>query len=184
MVSVKNVMATWTPLTVVPKLVGDAADGHVGRRGSETAKELSQHKRQEHTPGACCRSLDNVICGAIHNVTPSHCEKAPTLGGGTRQHRHFRLFLPAHLLPDEARLQPLLWRLQLIGCLDAAEVVEEAGDDARPTGLMAGPEAGSIVSVEVFVEQDQVTPMRILLELRGAPVHGAAPVVVPEKDAA
>ena len=47
MVSVKTVMAVWTPLTVVPKSRGNAADGHVHRRASETTQELCHHKRQE-----------------------------------------------------------------------------------------------------------------------------------------
>ena len=93
------------------------------------------------------------------------------------------LFFPAHLLPDEARLEPFLRRQQHVGCVDAAEEVQQAGDDSRPTGLVAGPEAGPVVPVEVLVEEDQVTPVRVLLELRGAAVDGAAPALVPEEDA-
>ncbi len=83
--------------------------------------------------------------------------------------------LPTHLLPDEARLEPFLGRQQHVGRLDAAEEIQQAGDDPRPTGLVAGAEAGPVVPVEVLVEEDQVTPVRILLELRGASVDRAAP---------
>ena len=40
-----------------------------------------------------------------------------------------------------------------------------AGDEAGPPGLVAGAEAGAVVAVEVLVEQDQVAPVRIVLEL-------------------
>ena len=45
------------------------------------------------------------------------------------------------------------------------------------------PEAGPVVPVEVLVEENQVTPVRVLLELRGAAVDGAAPALVPQEEA-
>src|SRR5262245_52910081 len=45
------------------------------------------------------------------------------------------------------------------------EQVHHAGDDAGPPGLMARPQARPIVAVEVLVEEDQVPPVRVLLEL-------------------
>jgi hypothetical protein len=50
MVSVKAVMAVWTPLTLVPG-ARDAADGHVHGRRGETAQELGRHKLYEHPTG-------------------------------------------------------------------------------------------------------------------------------------
>src|SRR5437879_251022 len=38
------------------------------------------------------------------------------------------------------------------------EQVHAACDDPRPAGLVARPEAGPVVAVEVLVEQDQVAP--------------------------
>src|SRR5690349_6856097 len=44
------------------------------------------------------------------------------------------------------------------------EDVHDPRDDAGPAGLVARAEARAVVAVEVFVEQDQVAPVRILLE--------------------
>src|SRR5262245_11224794 len=44
---------------------------------------------------------------------------------------------------------------------------------SRPARLMAGADARAIVAVEIFVEENQITPMRIVLELGCAPVHRA-----------
>src|SRR5262249_25485078 len=63
------------------------------------------------------------------------------------------------------------------------EQVHGPGDDAGPAGLVAGPEAGPVVAVEVLVEQDEVPPVRVGLELLGAAVDRAATVVVPQEDA-
>src|SRR6516165_12729726 len=63
------------------------------------------------------------------------------------------------------------------------EEVHQAGDDARPAGLMAGAEAGAVVAVEVLVEQHTVAPVRVVLELPGPAVHGPPPVLVLEEDA-
>ncbi len=52
----------------------------------------------------------------------------------------------------------------------------------RPSGLVAGAQAGSVVSMEIFIEKDQVTPVRIFPELRSASIYGAAPVLVLEED--
>src|SRR6185503_3534099 len=41
---------------------------------------------------------------------------------------------------------------------EVREDLHEPRDDAGPSGLMAGAEAGAVVAVEVFVEEDQVTP--------------------------
>src|SRR5262245_13397602 len=47
---------------------------------------------------------------------------------------------------------------------------------------MAGPDAGAFVSVEVLVEQDQVTPVWIVLKLLGAPEDGAPAGAIVQED--
>ncbi len=54
--------------------------------------------------------------------------------------------------------------------VDAPEQVQQRSDQAGPSGLVAGAEAGAVVAVEVLVEQDQVAPVRIVLELGRAAV--------------
>ena len=59
-----------------------------------------------------------------------------------------------------------------------------AGDDAGPAGLVAGAEPGAVVAVEVLVEEQQVPPVRIVLELLRAAVHRPAALLVLQEDAA
>ena len=64
-----------------------------------------------------------------------------------------------------------------------AEEVDEPGDGTGPAGLVARAEPGAVVAVEVLVEEDQVTPVRILLERRASAVDRPSPVGVREEDA-
>ena len=48
--------------------------------------------------------------------------------------------------------------------------VDQVRDQSRPSGLVIGAEPGAVVAVEVLVEEQQVAPVRILLELLGAAV--------------
>ena len=52
----------------------------------------------------------------------------------------------------------------LLGC-GGREKVHGPRDDAGPAGLMTGAQAGAVVAVEVLVEQDEIAPVRVLLEL-------------------
>ena len=74
------------------------------------------------------------------------------------------------------RLLPSLHRL--LG-REGREQVHQAGDDPRPAGLVAGPEPGAVVAVEILVEQEAVAPVRVLLEGRVAAEDRAAAVRVP-----
>src|SRR5262249_52543689 len=71
---------------------------------------------------------------------------------------------------------------ELLGCA-RREDVHDAGDAAGPPRLVAGADACAVVAVEVLVEQDQVTPVRVVLELARAAVYRAPAVLVAEKDA-
>src|SRR5215469_7759158 len=64
-----------------------------------------------------------------------------------------------------------LRRPQDIGGAHSRKEVERAGDETRPSSLMAGSQARTIVAVEIFVEEDVVAPVRILLELLRCSVH-------------
>ena len=43
--------------------------------------------------------------------------------------------------------------------------VLQSSNAAGPASLMTGPKPGAIVTVEVFVKENQVAPVRIVLEL-------------------
>src|SRR3982751_6786491 len=63
------------------------------------------------------------------------------------------------------------------------EQVHEPRDDARPSGLVARAEARAVVAVEVLVEQNQIPPVRIGLELLGSTVDRTPPLAVAQEDA-
>src|SRR5439155_26516778 len=69
---------------------------------------------------------------------------------------------------------------QLLGC-PCREQLHETGNDARPASLMAGAKAGAVVAVEVFVEQDEIAPVRVFLELPRAAVDRPPAILVLEE---
>src|SRR5215469_6716919 len=42
--------------------------------------------------------------------------------------------------------------------------LDESRNGSRPTGLVAGSESGAIVAVEVLIEEDAVSPVRIVMK--------------------
>src|SRR3982750_4095429 len=68
-------------------------------------------------------------------------------------------------------------------CRCRGEQMHRARDDSRPSGLMAGAEPRAVVAVEVFVEQQQVAPVRVLLELCRRAVDRPAAIRVLGEDA-
>src|SRR5262245_61987575 len=81
---------------------------------------------------------------------------------------------PASLFLDHPLGEARLLRSQQVLSGGAAEEIEQDGDNAGPSGLVAGAEPGAVVSVEVFVEQNEIPPVLVILELRGASVDRAA----------
>ena len=55
-------------------------------------------------------------------------------------------------------------------------------DQAGPACLMTCADAGSVVPMEVFVEYDVVTPVRIVLKGLRAAEHRTFPLSILEKD--
>src|SRR5215470_2938916 len=62
-----------------------------------------------------------------------------------------------------------------------AEELDQPGHEARPARLVTGAEAGALVTVEVFIEQEQIAPVRIGLEFSGAPVYGTSALLVTQE---
>src|SRR5262249_13413086 len=52
----------------------------------------------------------------------------------------------------------------------------------RPAGLMAGSESGSVITVEVLVEEHQVAPVRIILKLGGAAIYWTTTIIPAQED--
>src|SRR5215470_15703084 len=55
---------------------------------------------------------------------------------------------------------------------DGSEQLHDPGDDSGPPRLVACPQPGPVVTVEVLVEQKVVPPLRVGLELLGASMDG------------
>ncbi len=62
-----------------------------------------------------------------------------------------------------------------------AEQLDQAGDGPRPARLVTGSQPGTVVTMEVLVEGDQVTPVRVSLELGRPSINRPASLLVPEK---
>src|ERR1700722_14599753 len=73
--------------------------------------------------------------------------------------------------------------LQELLSVNAAEHLDQFSHQAGPSGLMAGPEAGTIVTVEVLEEQDVVLPLWVSLELLRTTVNRATAGFIPQKSA-
>src|SRR5215472_16895711 len=61
--------------------------------------------------------------------------------------------------------------------------VHGPGDDAGPTRLMARTEARSVITVEVFVKQDVIAPVRIFLEFLRSTIDWPPTIRASKKDA-
>jgi len=48
--------------------------------------------------------------------------------------------------------------------VELAQALDQPGHQAGPPGLVGRTEPGSVVAVEVLVEQDEVTPVRVVLK--------------------
>src|SRR5581483_103718 len=63
-----------------------------------------------------------------------------------------------------------------------AALLQQLGDDAGPSGLVAGADSAAVIAVEVLIEEDQVLPVRILIKIVPA-VNRPAAVQTLQKDA-
>lgn len=63
------------------------------------------------------------------------------------------------------------------------EEADQFRDQARPSRLVAGAESGTIITVEKFVEEDVVSPVRVILKLLCTAIDGAMAMLIPQKEA-
>ncbi len=62
-------------------------------------------------------------------------------------------------------------------------LLKEFCDEPSPAGLMAGANAGPVVPMKVFIEEDVVAPVRIALESVLGAEDGPSPGVIAQEDA-
>jgi len=68
--------------------------------------------------------------------------------------------------------------LQEVRPIEAAEELDERGDETSPPGLVTGANPRPVVPMEVFVEKEMVAPVRVALKLFHTPVDGPPAVLV------
>src|SRR6516165_1410133 len=68
-------------------------------------------------------------------------------------------------------------------CIDFAKNFDERGNGPGPPRLMAGADAGTVVAMEVFIEQQIVPPVRIPLKLVATTENRPPPVSVAQENA-
>src|SRR5262249_27865327 len=66
--------------------------------------------------------------------------------------------------------------------VDRVEERDQRRDNSGPPGLMARTEPRAVVAVEILVEQQQIAPVRVVLERRRAAVHSPPAVLVAQED--
>src|SRR5256714_4006482 len=60
----------------------------------------------------------------------------------------------------------------------SSPLINQRGDEARPAGLVRSAEAHACVAVEVFVEEKEVAPVRVVLKFCVPAVHGPSAFAV------
>ena|SRR5215813_12567600 len=63
------------------------------------------------------------------------------------------------------------------------EHMHRPGDDSGPPGLVARAKTRAIVTMKIFIEQDEIAPVRVLLKLAAASVHRSSSIPVSKKNA-
>src|SRR6266481_3784146 len=96
-------------------------------------------------------STDSLLPALGHEASAARLFPAPLLIHG-----------PGEYSPDS--------QLQVFG-LDTPEQIKKHRDHTGPPRLVAGAEPRSVVTMEVFMEEDQIAPVRIVLELGGPSVN-------------
>ena len=80
------------------------------------------------------------------------------------------------------RLRSSLRPLHGIIRADRCKQMQRSRNDSGPASLMAGADPGAIIAVKVFVEKNEVSPVRIALKKFGAASHGPATIRIAEKN--
>ena len=151
-----------------------------GRRAKSNAGSLQMNRLQILDPGRSTGpdARRNAKSGerTVRYAAIEHLEHSNDASGPFQRPSSSVDLLSAHLLPHDPGLQaPALGLQQGLG-VDTTEDVQEGSDQAGPARLVAGPEPRAVVAVEVLVEQDQIAPVRIVLEL-GRPAVDRPPSI-------
>src|SRR5512133_455171 len=73
--------------------------------------------------------------------------------------------------------------LQQLCSIEASEQLAHHCNRPGPPGLMARSQPRTVVAMEIFVEQEQVAPMRVVLEFLRSTIHGAPAMIILQENA-
>jgi hypothetical protein len=97
-------------------------------------------------------------------------------GANGEGYRYSRVYL--------RRADPRLARMKKSMRIDFAKEFDQCCNATGPTRLMASAEAGSVVPMEIFVEQQVISPFWIILKFLSATEDRAPAVIVTQKNSA
>src|SRR5512147_2163486 len=60
--------------------------------------------------------------------------------------------------------------------------MDHSRDKAGPSSLMAGANSSTVITVEVFIEEDVIAPVWVLLKFLRPTEHGSAPIFIAQED--
>jgi len=75
------------------------------------------------------------------------------------------LLFSTHLLLYHLFKEAFTIRFQIGFGVKASKDVQQGSDQAGPSGLVVCSQSGSVVAMKIFIKENQVTPMGIVLEL-------------------
>jgi hypothetical protein len=67
--------------------------------------------------------------------------------------------------------------------VDVPKQLDQLGNAARPAGLMACSKPCTVVTMKIFIKENEISPVRVGLELLCATVHRPSTVLIAEKHA-
>src|SRR5262245_11288344 len=116
---------------------------------------------------------------------PAPAERIPfapaAAGSGTARLRD-RLGHPGRRLARHSADQLISGQGVTCRRVQTPEQIENTRDQPGPSGLVARPDPGTVVAVEVLIEEDEVAPVRIVLECCVPAMHWASPGRITDKD--
>src|SRR5262245_5203871 len=97
--------------------------------------------------------------------------------------KHLIYLLLNLLLFLRSRRQHLLWQIETEACpparsFEAAHLLNQLRHQTGPARLVIGAETATAVAVEILVEEHQITPVLVGLELLDFAVDRTAPITV------
>lgn len=80
------------------------------------------------------------------------------------------------------RLEGFIFGGRMLAGSNFTDVNQDLGDQASPAGLMAGATAAAGVAMEIFVEWNQIAPMRIFVKKFIGAEERAIAILIPQEN--